>query len=173
MVFRCFNRRKNLLWYFVKTETNQQYFEGIKELEKRGYTISGVVCDGRPYLALQLAKIYPIQLCQFHAMKHMRKYLTKYPKTQTGKELKAITLTLTKTTQELFQTNLLTWYQKWKIFLEEKSFNPTTEKEYFTKERIRKAYAFLIRSLKFLFTYQTFPHLNLPNTTNTLDGSFS
>lgn len=173
MVFRCFNRRRNLLWYFVETETNQQYFEGIKILEKLGYVIAGVVCDGRPYLAEQLAKKYPIQLCQFHAMKHVRKYITKYPKTKAGKELKAITLTLTKTTQEVFQTNLLAWYQTWKLFLEETSFDLKTEKEHFTHERIRKAYAFLLRQLKFLFTYQNFPEINLPNTTNTLDGSFS
>jgi len=43
----------------------------------------------------------------------------------------------------------------------------------YTHRRIRAAYRSLKTNLARLFTYQRHPELNLPNTTNTLDGMFS
>jgi hypothetical protein len=173
MVFRCATRKKNLLWYFVEHETNDKYMNGIEELKILGYTIDGVVCDGKTYLPQTLAKKYPVQYCQFHAMKQVRKYITKYPKTEAGRELKYITLSLTKTNKEQFTQELKQWLFTWQHFLQEKTFDLKTEREHFTHDRLRKACAFLFKNIPFLFTYQTHPETKLPNTTNTLDGSFS
>lgn len=173
MVFRCATRKKNLLWYFVEHETNDKYMNGIEELEKQGYLVAGVVCDGKTYLPQTLAKKYPVQYCQFHAMKMVRKYITKYPKTEAGRELKNITLSLSKTNKDQFTFELKQWLFNWQQFLQQKTFDPKTEKEHFTHDRLRKACAFLFKNIPFLFTYQTHPETKLPNTTNTLDGSFS
>jgi len=42
----------------------------------------------------------------------------------------------------------------------------------FMRKRIRSAFRSLHAHLPFLFTYQRHPHLHIPNTTNSLDGSF-
>lgn len=54
-----------LLWYFVKTESNALYAQGVAELEGLGYDIPAVVFDGRR----GLPAMFPdkkVQLCQFH-----------------------------------------------------------------------------------------------------------
>ncbi|OQB06514.1 MAG: hypothetical protein BWY19_00095 [bacterium ADurb.Bin212] len=40
-------------------------------------------------------------------------------------------------------------------------------------KRVRSARHSLKNNLPFLFTYQKYPKLNIPNTTNSLGGSFS
>ena len=45
MLFKDAYTKENLLKYYVKTETNALYIEGIKELKRRGFTISAIVCD--------------------------------------------------------------------------------------------------------------------------------
>ncbi|HEY4478754.1 MAG TPA: hypothetical protein VI981_00100, partial [Candidatus Paceibacterota bacterium] len=39
--------------------------------------------------------------------------------------------------------------------------------------KVRGAYLSMERNLPYLFTYQKYPELNIPNTTNSLDGSFT
>lgn len=172
MVFRCARRKQNLLWWFVEHETNRLYLAGIEQLEKQGYTIAAVVCDGKRWLCGQLARKYPTQLCQFHMIKTVTRYITKYPRLPAGKELKSIAFTLTKTTKQPFRDDLMDWYAKRQSFLEEKTTDPKTGKQWHTHERTRQAFASLIASLPYLFTCRQYPELKIPNTTNTLDGTF-
>jgi len=45
--------------------------------------------------------------------------------------------------------------------------------EPYTHKRLRSAYRSLKINLPYLFTYQKYPQLNIPNTTNSLDGCFA
>ena len=47
------------------------------------------------------------------------------------------------------------------------------KKSQYTHKRLRSAYGSLKRNLKHLFTYQKHPDLNIPNTTNSIEGMFS
>jgi hypothetical protein len=40
MLFKDAYTKENLLKYYVKTETNALYMEGIEELKRRGFTIA-------------------------------------------------------------------------------------------------------------------------------------
>ena len=123
MVWRCFNRRSNLLWHFVAEESVNQYMAGIKELEAKGYTITSVTCDGHKGLLLALTLAgYKAQLCQFHMMKTVTKYLTSKPLLLAGQELRSIMLSLPRATQEIFFQQLNQWVSKWSEFLKEKTF---------------------------------------------------
>ncbi len=174
MVFRCYARRRNLMWRFVEHETNEGYLEGIAELEKHGYTVLAVVCDGKRWLLGLLAKKYPSQLCQFHMVKTVTRYITRYPILPAGKELLWITLSLKRATEGEFKDQLMKWFFKWQKFLDEKTIDDyETNKSHFTHDRMRSAYAALISGIRYLFTYQKFPSYGIPNTTNTIDGSFS
>jgi hypothetical protein len=58
----------------------------------------------------------------------------------------------------------------WKDFLEEKPFNLETKRWFYTHKRLRSAVRSIKTNLPYLFTYQDYPNLNIPNTTNLLDG---
>ncbi len=47
MLFKDAITKENLLKYYVKTETNKLYQQGIEELISKGYIIKAIVCDGR------------------------------------------------------------------------------------------------------------------------------
>ncbi len=104
----------------------------------------------------------------------MTKYLTRHPQTDAGRELRTLALTLAKATEANFTRNLHNWHERWKDFLDETSPAPQTKRGWvYTHRRIRAAYRSLRMNLPRLFTYQRRPDLNIPNTTNTLDGMFS
>ena len=77
----------------VKYETNALYAAALNELREKGVEIQSIVCDGRKGL-LQMFPEIPAQLCQFHQVKTVSRYLTRNPKTAAGKALWRLTLTL-------------------------------------------------------------------------------
>ena len=117
----------------------------------------------------------PVQICQFHQVKTVTKYLTRKPKTDAGRALRDIALCLTKSNESEFTGLLADWHLRWESFLAERtSCSCCTPKRWeYTHRKMRAAYRSLIANLSFLFTYQRYPELKLPNTTNCLDGMFS
>lgn len=150
-----------------------EYRVGREAIERLGFTISAVVLDGRPGVRNLFSDV-PVQMCHFHQKQIIQRYLTSNPKLEAGIELKRITDTLTKTNEKEFADKLTDWHIKWNIFLKEKTldfFNP--KRWYYTHKRLRAAHRSLNTNLPYLFTYQKYPELNIPNTTNSLDGSFT
>lgn len=174
MVWRCFKRKRNLLWKFVIEETVLEYIQGIKHLEEQGYVIDSITCDGQKWLIQGLVRLgYNVQMCHFHIMKTVTKYLTKRPVLDAGRELRNIMLAIPKIKKEDFNLIINNWYIKWELFLKDRTTDPITHKWCYTHRRIRSAYRAIRTFLPYLFTYQDYPYLNIPNTTNTLDGTFS
>ncbi len=175
MVFRSPLLKKNLWWKESLFETPWVYQEGLRHLLKQGWAITGAVIDGKRGVAQVFeAGGIPVQYCQFHQMKTVTKYLTRKPQTEAGKELRVLALTLATATEVDFGLCLCTWHERWRAFLDERSPAPQTKRGWvYTHRRIRAAYRSLRMNLGRLFTYQRHPELNLPNTTNTLDGMFS
>ena len=172
MLFKDAITKDNLLKYYVKTETNTLYREGIKELQSRGFTIVAIVCDGRKGLIRSFKNI-PVQMCQFHQAAIIRRYITKSPKLQASKELKSIVDLIKQTDKESFHGALETWFNKWESFLNERTINPETGKSHYTHKRLRSAYRSLKNNLPWLFTWYDNIELNIPNTTNAIDGHFA
>lgn len=148
------------------------YILGRKHLESLGYEISSITIDGKRGL-LSVFKDVPIQMCLFHQLQIITRYLTRKPKLQAGRELKQLSLTLTRSTEEEFTGKLDRWHKTWKEFLDEKTLNPETGRKHFTHKRLRSAYRSLRTNLPYLFTFQKYSGLNISTTTNSLDGSFS
>lgn len=172
MLFKDNITKENLLKYYVKHETNSAYIQGINELKKLGFTISAIVCDGRKGL-IQSFENTPVQMCQFHQLAIIRRYLTKNPKLKASQELMEIVDLMTITDKESFVGALSLWYEKWEIFLKERSINPITKKSAYTHKKLRSAYNSLKNNLQWLFTWYDYFELGIPNTTNAIDGHFS
>ena len=174
MVFRCWNRRQNLFWRFIEEETNDLYLAGLAHLQETGFTVVGVVCDGKRWLAEQIQALgLPVQLCQFHFTKTMTRYLTKRPKTPAGRALRSLALSAKRMNEHAFTEALKAWHEKYEIFLTEKTVTIQTGRWQYTHRNVRSAYRTATHWLPYLFTCKKFPELNIPNTTNTLDGTFS
>jgi len=172
MLFKDATSGENLFKQYVKYETNQLYANGIVHLKEQGYTIKAIVCDGRKGLFGLFAGI-PIQMCQFHQIAIITRYLTRRPKSQAAKELRSLTLALARTSKENFTEKLADWFDKWKPFLDERTINQETGKSFYTHRRLRSATRSLRTNLSWLFTYQDNPDLKIPNTTNAIDGHFA
>jgi len=172
MLFKDNITKENLLKYYIKTESNTKYREGIEELRSRGYVIKAIVCDGRRGLIQSFENI-PVQMCQFHQAAIVRRYITKNPRMPAAIELKQIVDIMKQTDKESFEGALNEWNRKWKTFLNERTINEETGKSFYTHKRLRSAYRSLKTNLKWLFTWYDHMELNIPNTTNAIDGHFA
>lgn len=173
MLFRAAQLYENIHWFRIAWETIADYLHGIDYLENKGWTIQALVCDGRKGVKDALKDRYPIQMCQFHQVKIVTKYLTRHPQLEAGQKLRAIALTLAQTDEITFTLALEDWHSKYGDFIKERTINPESKHWYYTHRRLRSAYRSLVNNLPYLFTYQKYPKLNIPNTTNSLDGSIS
>jgi Transposase, Mutator family len=171
MVFKDSITGQILYKQYVKQETNKLYLLGIEEIARRGIKIQSIICDGRKGL-FQLFGSMPMQYCNFHQVKTVRNYLTKKPKMQASKELWELTLILASTDRESFTGGLNDWYNKWNEFLNERKVDDKGKKRYIHK-KLRSAYRSLTTNLPWLFTWYDNPSLNMPNTTNAIDGHFA
>ncbi len=171
-VFREPNLKKNVWWKFVDYERINVYEQGKKHLEKHGFTITAIVLDGKSGIKKVFGDI-PTQMCHFHQKQIIRRYLTNNPKLEASVELKSIVKTLANTNEEVFTQQINSWHERWKDFLKEKTIDEETGKWFFTHKKVRSAFRSLKINLPFLFTYLKYPELNIPNTTNSLDGYFN
>ena len=169
MLFKDAITKENLLKYYVKNETNFLYKKGIEELLLKGFTITAIVSDGRKGLAQSFNSV-PVQMCQFHQVAIIRRYITKNPKLPASIELKELVAMMKMTDKESFQGALNEWFCKWEGFLNERTVTIETGRSYYTHKRLRSAYRSLKSNLPWLFTWYDYIELNIPNTTNAIDG---
>ncbi|NLH55863.1 MAG: hypothetical protein GX467_03220 [Rikenellaceae bacterium] len=172
MLFKDAYTKENLLRYYVKYETNALYQQGIDTLRERGYTVLGIVCDGRKGL-IPLFPGLPVQMCQFHQAAIIRRYLTKKPRLRAAQELMGVVELMKQTDRESFEGALRLWFARWECFLNERTVNPETNRSFYTHKRLRSAYRSLKNNLPWLFTWYDHMELNIPNTTNAIDGHFA
>jgi len=171
MVFKN-TEGQHLYWKFVKYETISGYVEGINYLKRQGIIIKGIVCDGRKGLFKAFAE-YPVQMCQFHQIAIVTRYITRKPKVQASVELKELMHFLPHTDKESFFGVLDQWYNKWEEYINERTVNLQTGRSRYVHKRLRSAYRSLERNKAHLFTWYDNMELDLPNTNNQLEGTFT
>ena len=153
----------------VKNETIERYRQEVAALQERGVVIQSIICDGRSGL-LQAFPGILVQMCQFHQIKIIVRYLSKKPKSEAARGLRA--LTLTGSSKDHFIKNLHDWLMRHEVFLNERSVNAETGRSHYTHKKLRSACHSLKRHSPWLFTFEDFPALSIPNTTHLLEGKF-
>jgi len=159
-----------VLWFkFIESEKKEHYLEGLKFLIEKGFTILSVTIDGRRGIASVFSK-YPVQVCQFHVQKRVSTLLTKNPRTNEGKELKQINDLFIKNrlTEKQLGRTLALFCKRNHAFLTERN-----EQGNYKHYRIIQALRCYKRNMKYLFTFQKYSNLNIPNTTNHIDGGIN
>lgn len=155
-------------------ETIMDYQRAIIYLTRERH-IHPQVCivDGKKGM-YKMLEYYHIkaQLCQFHQIQTVHKYLTRNPILEPNIELRRIALSLTHSNYKTFYTMLNSWYLRNLSWIKEKTYNPDTKRREYTHKDTRKAARSLLTNLPYLFTYQDpdLVKLAIPNTNNMLEG---
>lgn len=171
LVFRDPHKKENIYSNEIMSESTSVYQFGKQYVEDRGFVIKAFVGDGRAVNCFKNTGVL-IQMCHFHQEQIIVRCVTNNPKLEAGKEILDLIKTLPRTNEIEFTKNFDTWCGKWKEFLNEKTFNPETGKSPYTHRKLRQARGSIKKYLPYLFTYQKYSELNIPNTTNSLDGFF-
>lgn len=152
--------------------------EDLKNLIKLGVTIESITTDGHKSILKAIKKSSPeiiVQRCLVHIQRMCLIWLTRFPKHDSGKELRAIVLMLLKiktSNDQLFWTNEIhRWYDRHKNYLNEKTINLETGRYWFTHKLVRRSYYTIKRALPNMFHYLN--NSKIPATTNGIEGFFS
>lgn len=165
------NRTGKVLYHKkIHYEKDEHYKLAIQYPQAQGFVIHSITCDGRRGLLGGFDAI-PTQMCHFHQRQIVIRYLTRKPKHVANIALLNISKLLGQVNQIQFVTLLDDWYLTHKSYLNERSYSDDQKRSWYTHTRLRQAYLSLRRNAKYLFVYQTNPHI--PNTTNKLEGLFS
>lgn len=164
---------KRILWRkFVRYETLADYKEGIDWLKSHDFKIEGIVCDGLRGM-FQMLSEYRVQMCQYHQLQIVRRYLTMNPELPASIELQSVASKLTTSDKESFISSFDTWCDRWDSFLKERVRDKRTGKNYYTHKPLRSAYLSLKRNMPFLWTWYDHKSIDIPNTNNALEGVFT
>jgi len=169
LVYRAEGR--NIHWQEIASERLQDMADGLRHLLAQGWRFSSVTIDGRKgavFLINQLMPGMPVQMCLFHQKAIIRRYLTGKPKTHCGKELQALMAFLGYIPEKLFLDCLNDLHERYAAFLKERN-----DLGQFMHRRLGSALPSLRANVPCLFAHQRFPHLDIPTTTNSCDGSFA
>lgn len=171
LVIRDPNAHENVYFIELPVETTSAYQLSREELKRQGVTFTAFVGDGRVAVPWLFSDI-PVQMCHFHQIQIIIRYTTMHPELPAGVELLALSKTLVHSGKTTFTVAFEAWCLKWEEFLKEKSKDPKTGGSRYTHKCLRSARGSLRAHLPYLFTFEDCPKLNIPNTTNSLDGSF-
>ena len=162
---------KPLYVAFIGHERVQDYVDAVHSIEQRGYCIRGIVIDGMQSLFSEFSA-YKIQMCQFHMIQIIKRYLTKRPRLIAARELKELFGSITTKRQREFEDEYRQWKRRWEQLLSRRT-TLKSGKTQFTHKRLRSAMHSVDFYLPYLFTYQQPECKGMPNTNNKIEGTFT
>jgi len=165
-------KKENLHAHEIVSETKEEYWQARVDLEQLGYTLLAVVLDGRTGIP-RVFEGLPVQICHWHQWQIVRRKLTLKPKLPAHQALFSIGRQIGSVTEEKLEKLLTVFEKLFRKDLNEKTYTWGTNRSRYTHAKLRSAYDSLRRNLPHLYTYQKYPELKIPNTTNSLDGSFN
>ncbi|MBQ3476098.1 hypothetical protein IJH26_01130 [Candidatus Saccharibacteria bacterium] len=145
-------------------------------LKEAGICPKACLLDGRKGVAdLLNEEGVLVQMCHFHMWQIVRRYLTNNPVLGPNIELKQIMDNFLNrhfyVDRHTFAAQVLGWKQRNLLWLNEKHRGENGRLEWSHAET-RRAYNAIISHAKWLFTYEKYPELNIPRTSNIIEGKF-
>jgi transposase-like protein len=167
-------RVRVIYWTFGERESFDSWLntlQGVREPQT-------VVFDGHRGIIAAVKLLWPearIQRCLVHVARLIRTRITTRPKTEAGRELYQLTLSLFKVRTRRQKRRWIRSYYKWEgkyqPFLAERSYGYKSNGKkiwWYTHKNLRAARSGIRNSLPNLFTY--IGHPEIPRTTNHLEG---
>jgi len=154
-------------------ETVWGYEKAIRKLHKYNVYPKIAITDGKTGVIKMLEDYgIKVQFCQFHQLKIVTQCITRKPVLLPNIELRNISLSLSRVDRDIFETMVYSWKLRNEVWLQEKSRTEDGKWGY-THRLTRRAINSLITNLPYLFTYQEYPELEIPNTNNKIEGLHS
>ena len=179
-VVTVIDAHKGDLLYFQEingTETNNDYKQAVETLLEANIQPKACVIDGRQGVKhiLESHGIL-VQLCQFHMKLIAKKYLTNNPVLEPNIELKIIVDSLCHKhiamNENRFYSMFVNWHARHRDWLLERTYNEETHRREYAHRDTRSAFIAIKNHLDILFTYEHYPELNIPRTSNKIEGKF-
>ena len=154
-------------------ETVYDYEKALLTLHRHGIYPKAVVMDGK-FSAMKMFERHglKVQMCQFHMIRIMTAYLTRKPILDENKELRQIISAITRTDRKHFESWFYAWKLKNELWLQEKHKNDEGKYEY-SHQKTRSLVRGIVLLMPYLFTYEEYPELKIPNTNNLIEGVHS
>ena len=177
IVYRDQTTRKTVFYRVTDGEVEREIEEDLRNIQSLGIIIDSVTCDGSQSILKAVRTACPnagIQRCLVHIQRECKTWLTKQPQSKAGIELHELVQLIChiKTANDMLQWKrmLSDWHSGYVSFINEKTTNKNSGKEWYTHKMLRKAYVHLRRALPYMFTFIDNP--NIPNSTNALESFF-
>ena len=162
--------------------TDGENFDEIKEdldnLIRLGLKIESITSDGHKSILKAIKTSLPdviVQRCLVHIQRMCLIWLTKYPKHESGQELRKVVLLLlkikTKNDQIAWIKELKAWYEKHKLYMNEKTYQTESNRYWYTHKLLRRSYQTINRALPNMFHF--LENDAIPKTNNGIEGFFS
>lgn len=144
----------------------------MKKLFKKGLNPKCIVLDGERSVIQAIKDVWPevtIQRCLYHIQKEGLRWLRTYPKTQAGRDLKAILGRLCAVKTEEDKIEFLMLFERW--VLEYRDFINKLPLTYIGSKDLKRTVRLIQNALPNMFHY--LKEKNIPSTTNLLEGFYS
>ena len=157
---------------YVDKERYLNAYEILNNLKEQGIYPKAITTDGHTQVTYAIAKVYPniiLQRCLYHIQRQGLSWLRTYPKTQAGKDLKELLLTLstikTETEKNTFLQSFFRWDKAYKKFIENLPNDSVAMKD------LKRTVSLIKRALPDMFHY--IYDKNIAPTTNSAESFFS
>ena len=157
---------------YVQKESFKDSYNWFINLKHQGLNPVFLTTDGERSIIRAIKMVWPgviLQRCLFHLQREGMRWLRTYPKTEAGKELRAILSTLSKikTIQEqnIFIQRYIDWVRKYREFVLSPPRTTIALKD------LQRTMVLIKNALPDMFHYLT--DSNVPSTTNSLEGFHS
>lgn len=177
VVYRDNIVHKTVFYRVSNDELEKEIEEDLRNIQSLNIDINSVTCDGSQSILKAVKTVSPdtkIQRCLVHIQRECMTWLTQHPKSEAGIELydmvKLISIIKTRNDMLMWKQMLSDWHSRYVSYINAKTTNYESNKEWFTHKMLRKAYIHLRRALPYMFTFIDNP--DIPKSTNALESFF-
>ncbi len=177
----CYQDHEDGYTQLIRVTDGEHYTEikeDLQNLIKLGVQIESITTDGHKSALKAIRKALPdvtVQRCLVHIQRMCLLWLTRFPKHKAGIELRVMVLMLLKIkthNDRLYWTSQLEqWYKNHQDYLQQKTYNESTGRYWYTHKLLRRSYFTIKRALPNMFHYLI--NSKIPSTTNGIEGFFS
>ena len=178
VVYRNSEIKCTQLYRLSDNERYEEIKEDLENLRALKIHIESITCDGHRAVLKAIRKVFKreiiVQRCVVHIQRMSRIWLTKEPRSIAGQELLKLTQQIHRIRTEEQKLYWLRALYDWDLahrdFIKEKSFNPLTNRAWYTHKMVRRVRYLLIRAFPDMFHYIDNPKIH--KSTNALESFF-
>ena len=178
VVYRNSEIKCTQLYRLSDNERYEEIKEDFENLRALNIHVQSITCDGHRAILKAVRKVFKkeiiVQRCLVHIQRMSRIWLTKAPKSIAGQELLKLTRQIHRIMtheQKLYWLRALyDWDLAHQSFIQEKSFNPQTDRYWYTHKMVRRVRYLLIHAFENMFHY--LDDVKIHKSTNALESFF-